>query len=83
MELGDGDQAGVVCGDLHHLNEGASRLSSPVQQVMAAALGAPATAAKAEKAEGVGDRIGLDFAHWRDVAVNVAGAAAMIASRGD
>ena len=55
VQLGDGDQPGVRGVKFDHLNEGSARLGPAVQQVVAAALGAPTAAAQPEKPDGIGD----------------------------
>jgi hypothetical protein len=56
VEFGDRYQAGIVRGDLHHLNEGVARFRLAVQQMVTAALGAPAAAAEPEETNRIGDR---------------------------
>ena len=55
MQLSDGDQPGVSGVKFDHLNEGSARFGPAVQQVVAAALGAPTAAAQPEKTDGIGD----------------------------
>jgi len=56
VEGGDRQQAGIIGGHLHHLDERATRLSPAMEQVMAAAARPPAATAALEKAQRVFDR---------------------------
>ena len=56
MQLGDRLQPRIGQIQLHHLDEGTARLGAAVQQVVAAALGAPAPAAEPEEAQGILNR---------------------------
>lgn len=61
MEGGNPQQTGVSGGELHHLNEGATGFSPAMQEMVAAAAGAPAATAQLEKMERIADR----FRHSR------------------
>jgi len=60
MEGSDPHQTGVIGGELHHLDEGATRFGAAMQQMVTAAAGAPAATAQLEKTERIPDR----FLHW-------------------
>jgi hypothetical protein len=55
VQLSDGDQPGVSGVKFNHLNEGSPSLGPAMQQVVAAALGAPTAAAQPEKPNGIGN----------------------------
>ena len=63
MQLGNGDQPWIAGGQFHHLDPGAAGFGAAMQEVVAAALGAPAAAAQPEKL--MASAIGSDTAGGR------------------
>lgn len=55
MQLGDGDQPGIITLELFDNNQGAACFSPAMQQVVTAALRVPAAAAQAKKADRIID----------------------------
>jgi hypothetical protein len=61
MERSDPQQQGVIGGEFHHLDIRATGFGAAMQEMVAAAAGAPAATAQLEETERISDR----FRHWR------------------
>jgi DME family drug/metabolite transporter len=81
VQSGDSPQEGILGEQLHDLDERAAGLGTAVQQVVAAALGAPAPAAEPEETDGVGKgKAHGGAAGWREAQTMIASGDGVLAA---